>query len=125
MRSRSGAWLLTGAAAIGFIIALVDYLFRGSGIDHTGGALLVTGSSLILTLLGLALARAAASGRALHRLLLVLSMVDILGTAVAAWFLHAWGLLAFMVLAFMGWVLLSFGSRGTVRVASGPRGATA
>jgi hypothetical protein len=61
----------------------------------------------------------------LHRLLLVLSMVDILGTAVAAWFLHAWGLLAFMVLAFMGWVLLSFGSRGTVRVASGPRGATA
>lgn len=96
------------AAAAGFMVALVDYLVRGSGIDHTGGALLVTLSSAVLFILGVALARGSVKRQAWRVLLIVLAIIDVLGTGVAAYFLHAWWLLAFMALAVIGWAVLSF-----------------
>lgn len=113
-----GAWLMTAAAALGLIDAWIEYVRLGSGIDHTGGALLVIVSCALLVVAGVVLALV---GRGGWRILFaVLSILDVLGTGLAAWFLHAWILLALMAVALVGWLILVFAPGGTAALAGRP-----
>lgn len=108
MGSRSGAGLLLGASLIGLIVSLLDYFQRGGPIAHTGGALLVTVSTAVLALLSLLLIWATPRPSAWRRVLEVCAMIDVVGTGVAAWFLHAWWLLACTMIGAIGFTLTTF-----------------
>jgi len=108
----------TMAALGGLIVALSDYFMCSSGIDHTGGALLVAASTLVLLAMSLAAPQLTRGWRVTFR---VLCAIDIVATGVAAAFLHAWWLLIFMVFAAVGWIL-SANPRITSQRASGLQG---
>lgn len=102
--ARGGAWWLAAAAALGCVVALLAWSGRGSGVDHTAGALLVVISTALLALAGVALALWRRSPGLLRGVLWTLSLLDVLGTFAAAWFLHEWGLAGLMALASLSWV---------------------
>lgn len=102
-RSLNGARLIAAAAAIGFIICLIDYFTPHGTIAHQWGTLLV----LVSTALMLGAACWIAFGSMPRWLLVlfeVLIILDILGTAVCAYFLEAPILLVFMAVALVGWI---------------------
>jgi quinoprotein glucose dehydrogenase len=105
VRRGTRAWLLPLAALIGLVVAVFDYFYSGNGIHGTGGVLLVIGSTLVMLVLACALAYWPAMSRGGRGVLLFLLIVDIAGTALAAYLLLAWWLLAAMVLAFIGWLV--------------------
>jgi len=109
MRSRVGAALLVAAGVLGLFISLVNYFERSSGINHSGGALVVTISTGLLYLLSLALISISRVVSGLRRVIAAFVAADVIGTSVAAYFLHAWWLLGFMGVALVGWLLLTFG----------------
>lgn len=89
------------------LLALIDSLFNyfwtGNGIHGSEGALLVIVSTLLMALAAGAVAAQWTRGW-LRGLLEFLILLDFLGTALAAYFLEAWILLALVVLAFIAWV---------------------
>lgn len=100
MRERiHGAGILALAAGLGLAVASADYLRRGSGVDHTAGALLVVASTALLLGAALVLWRAAWASAGLVWFLWLAAGADVVGTAFAAWLLHAWALLALMAVA--------------------------
>lgn len=103
-----GAWLMALAAAVGLIVSAIAYFHLGSGIDHTAGALLVIISTLLLTGAAVVLALTGGGSGWWRTLLLVLTILDVLGTGLAAFFLHAWLLLVLMVVALVGWLIATF-----------------
>lgn len=92
----------TALAACG--VAIVDYLMPDNGISGTPGVLLVVGSTALLALVARGLWRA--GGRFFQRLLYVVGLVLVAGTAFAAWLLEAPTLVVLMAVAALGWVLL-------------------
>lgn len=96
------AWILPLAALIGLAVSLFAYFDPGNGIHGTGGVLLVIASTAVMVILAVLLVRFASRGFA-HGLLLVLMLIDIAGTGLAAYLLEAWALLGAMVLALIGW----------------------
>ncbi|HSV01780.1 MAG TPA: hypothetical protein VLI41_01115 [Phenylobacterium sp.] len=111
MQARYGRWLMALAAAAGLVVSLVAYFNRGGGIAHTGGAALVIASTAILLVAALVLALALAAPAWLRGLLLAGCLLDLLGTGLAAFFLHAWLLLALMIIGLVGWLLAMFADR--------------
>jgi quinoprotein glucose dehydrogenase len=97
-------WLLVAGAAVGLIVAIVDY-FLNPGIDHTPGALLVIISTALVTLAGLVLALVVAMPRWPRVFLDVAILLGVLGTGFAAWLLEADILLALMAVSLIGWFL--------------------
>ena len=98
-----GACLLAIAAAVGFVICLVDYFTQHGPIAHQWGTLLV----LISTALMVWASGWIAFGTMPHWLLTlfrVLLILDILGTAVCAYFLESTTLLVCMIVALIGWI---------------------
>ena len=89
------------------LLALIDSLFNyfwaGNGIHGSEGALLVIVSTLLMTIAAGLIVNRWISGwvRGLFEFLILL---DFLGTALAAYFLEAWILLALVVLAFIAWI---------------------
>jgi hypothetical protein len=111
------------AAAVGLIVSAIAYFHLGSGIDHTAGALLVIISTLLLTGAAVVLALTAGGSGWWRGLLLVLTVLGVLGTGLAAYFLHAWLLLVLMVVGLVGWLIATFG--GALAPATAPRSARA
>jgi quinoprotein glucose dehydrogenase len=99
------AWLLPLAALIGLGAALFDYFYPDNGIHGTGGVLLVIASTAVMLILALALVRWGAAKRWAHGVLLVLLVIDIAGTGLAAYLLEAWWILGAMALALIGWLI--------------------
>jgi hypothetical protein len=98
-----GACLIALAAAVGFVICLIDYFTPHGTIAHQWGTLLV----VISTLLMLGASSWITFGSMPRWLLIlfdVLIIFDILGTAICAYFLEAPALLVFMVIALIGWI---------------------
>jgi quinoprotein glucose dehydrogenase len=93
------AGALAVCAGLAFLVALAGYLLRGSGIDHSYGALLVVASTALLLGASFVLTLSPAA-RWLRWALLAAAALDVIGTAVAGWFLHAWLLLALMTILF-------------------------
>ena len=96
-----GTTVTAAAAFVGALVATYNYLSPASGIDGTGGALLVIVTSLVIAAPALLLGRAA-RGR---KLLAGLCLVMLLGTAFAAWLLNSPALVALMTIAAVGWLL--------------------
>ncbi len=104
LRPAASPWVLPVAALIALGAALFDYFWMGNGIHGTAGVLLVIASSAAMLILAILLVQWATGGFA-HGLLLVLLIIDIAGTALAAWFLQAWWILGATVLAAIGWLV--------------------
>jgi quinoprotein glucose dehydrogenase len=100
-----GFFLLASGALLGLAAALVGHFWRGSGIFHSGGALLVVASSAVLLGAVVALSRLRPMGRGLAIGLRLLVLIDIAATAFAAYLLMSWVLLGAMVLALTGWIV--------------------
>ncbi|WP_297691913.1 hypothetical protein [Phenylobacterium sp.] len=99
-------------AAAGLIASLFAYFQRGGGISHTGGAALVIVSTAIMLVATLVLALAQGAPGWLRGLLLAGCLIDDLGTGLAAYFLHAWLLVALMVVGLAGWLIAMLAGRG-------------
>src|SRR5919205_648282 len=115
-RASPGAWIMAAAAAPGTALSVYNYLTRGTGIDHTPGALLVVVSSALVLLASLVLALAPGAPRWLRVVLEILLLLGVLGTAAAAYFLEAYALLGLMALALVGWLVLVLSGSGGARL---------
>jgi hypothetical protein len=98
-----GIWLILLAALLALIAASYDYVTPATGIDHSGGVILVIVSSGLM-LCGALLAALLGRG-VLASILMVLIVLDIAGTGFAAWLLESGLLMAAMLLALIGWLL--------------------
>ena len=98
------------AALLGAIVSIYNYITPLTGIDGTGGALLVIISSLLLLGAGIILSAGWVSG-ALRIILVVLSALGIIGTAFAAYLLESQDLLFLMIVCALGWLIYLFQRR--------------
>ena len=108
-RAGQGTRVMAVAAVLGAFVAVFNYYSPDNGIDGTGGALLVIGTTLLIAALAVLLGRPG-SGRAL---LAGLCLILLLGTAFAAWLLNSPTLVALMAVATVGWLLLVSAHRAT------------
>jgi len=105
LERKTGARVLLGAAVAALAISIFNYFWTGNGIHGTAGALLVVVSSVLLAAAAAALLFAGNMGRGLRGTLVVLTVLDIVGTGLAAYFLEAPWLIAAMAVALIGWIL--------------------
>lgn len=107
-----GARFISGAGILGAALSVYNYFSSSSGIQDTGGALLVILTSVILFGLGFSIG---APGRTdgLRKLLSALCLILILGTAFAAFLLESWTLLLLMIIAAVGWLMHALRPRRT------------
>jgi hypothetical protein len=101
--SVNGARLIALASVIGFIVLLFDYFTPHGTIAHQWGTLLVLISTALMVWASGWIAFGAMP-RWLLILFEVLILLDILGTALCAYFLEAPALLVLMVIALIGWI---------------------
>lgn len=98
-RAPAGAGLIVLAGLVGAAIALYLFLTPLTGVTGTVGALVVLAACLLVALGGLLML---ATGGAVWRWLTVLGII---GTALAAFFLHGWWIMLAMLVALVGVVL--------------------
>ncbi|MEE2951455.1 hypothetical protein SAMN06297251_11471 [Fulvimarina manganoxydans] len=98
-----GALVVIFGAIIGLIIAAYLYITPLTGITGSFGAILVIVSSALLILDGVMLLGAVTPGS--RGVWLTLGFLGALGTLAAAWFLHAFFLMAAMVVVLVGLVM--------------------
>ena len=96
-------WLIAFPAGIGLILSLIAYLTPRGAVAHSWGAVLVV-VAMALLCVALLLIALTEIPRWFVVLLEVLIVLDIIGTGVAAYFLETYLLLAFMVIALIGWI---------------------
>jgi hypothetical protein len=104
-RAASATGLIALGGAAGLIISLIAYTSRASGIDGTGGALLVILSSVAILLAALALTMWDTRQNWWTGLLYFLLILGILGTAFAAYLLNSHLLLLAMAVSLIGWLI--------------------
>lgn len=92
---------MAAAAVAGALVSIFNYFSPDSGIDGTGGALLVIATTLLIAIVALLLGRPGRGRPLLGGLCLIL----LLGTAFAAWLLNSPTLVALMAIAIVGWLL--------------------
>ncbi|PRD42884.1 hypothetical protein C5748_13995 [Phyllobacterium phragmitis] len=114
MSRATSAGLIALGAAAGLIISLMAYTSRSSGIDGTGGALLVIASSTAILLAALALSIWPAKRGWLPGTLVFLLFLGILGTAFAAYLLDSTWLQLAMAVCLIGWLLTIIARRAPV-----------
>jgi hypothetical protein len=102
MRVRGGLLMLL-AGLIGAAAATYDYGAISTGIDHSGGVMLVLASSLLM-IVGALMLLVFGSGL-IAGIFLFLVLLDILGTGFAAYMLESGIIMAAMALAAIGWLL--------------------
>lgn len=104
---RFGLWLLIVATVLALVDAIYNYYSPANGIHGTEGALLVIISTVLQLIAALLIA-----GRWLRGwvwgLFEILILLDLAGTALAAYLLEAWVLLALTAIGFIGWLVHLF-----------------
>jgi len=103
-------------SALGFLDAIFNYFWTGNGIHGSEGALLVVASTLLMAVAAWLVGAHVVHGW-LRTLLVVLLVLDFIGTGAAAYLLEAWILLGLDVLAAIAW-LATLASRRTLSTAS-------
>jgi hypothetical protein len=98
-----GALLLALAAAAGTAQAIYAFL-ASEGVGHTQGVAVVIGSDAIMMLATLLIVGVPGTPRFVRGLVLLLLLLDVVATAIAAWFLELWLQVAFMAVALVGWL---------------------
>ena len=119
-----GAWLLALAAAAATAQAIVAFL-ASEGVSHTQGPAALIGSNAVMVIAALLIAGVAEIPRFLRAIILVLLLFDIVATALAAWFLELWVLVAFMAIALLGWLAHVAAGPGRRAPVSTPRAGAA
>lgn len=99
----SRIWLIAIPAGIGLVLSLIAYLTPHGAVAHSWGAVLVVVATALLLVASLLIALAEMPHWFVV-LLEVLIILDIVGTGGAAYFLETYILLAFMVIALIGWI---------------------
>jgi hypothetical protein len=107
-----GGLLMLLAGLIGAAAAAYDYQTVSTGIDHSGGVLLVLGSSLLMVV-G-ALAMLVLDSGVVAGIFTFLVFLDILGTGFAAHMLESGLIMGAMVLAAIGLLLRTASRRGAL-----------
>ena len=102
---RSGLVLLGVGSLISFSAAVFGYFWTGNGIHGTPGALLVVISSALMLVASGALLFVSMMPRSVRGVLLLLIVLDIFGTGVAAYFLETWWIVGAIALALVGWIV--------------------
>jgi len=97
-----GLWLLTIAAALSFIVLMIDYFMPHGAISQSRGTLLVVVSTGLMLGTALLIGRASLP-RWLYLLLNFLIVLDIICTGIVTYFLEAYAVLALMLVALVGW----------------------
>ena len=95
--------LLGLAVSICNYISSVGFLAPNSSVAGEPGAMLVIVSTALLAVAGLVLA-AEVRSRAVRWFFGIAGLLDIVGTAAAAWFLDSNVLIGLMVVCFLGWL---------------------
>ena len=98
-----GAWLLAASAAAGLCLSLFNYFWPTTGIDGTPGALLVVVSTALVLAAALVMALYRSKPLWLRVVLNVSTLLGLIGTGLAAYFLEAYVLIGFMALGLLGW----------------------
>ncbi len=122
-RLQAGISLLSAAAVLGVAISIFNFFWPGNGIHGSYGAGLVIGSTVLMTISSILIAFDLVAWRWLRVVLMILVLLDILGTAFAAILLESWVLFAFMVIALAGWVWHLFGDGHVAAVEMSPEAA--
>ncbi len=104
---RVGDWIVAIAAILGFVEAVLDYFFD-VGIGWSGGALLVLISTLLILVALVTFRVWAAMPRWFAVVLGILTVLDFVGTALAAYFLEADLLVLLMLIALIAWLFTAF-----------------
>lgn len=102
---RYGLWLLLGSSVAGLITAAIAVFSEGNGIAYSGGAYLVLVTTALLVVSSLILAVYRHKRRWLTIVLVTLTFLGLVGTGLAAYFLEALPLIAFMALGLAGWLV--------------------
>lgn len=119
-RPAYGLLLLALAAIAGTALSIFNY-YVDIGISHTDGVLVVIATTVIMWIVALIMTRARSMWNWVRGVILLLLLVDILGTGIAGWFLESWVLMAFMAVALFGWAAhVAFGPGRVSRSPSGP-----
>jgi hypothetical protein len=119
-----GASVIVVGALLGLAVSIYNYispvgfLAPNASVAGEPGAMLVIVSTALLAVAGLVLA-AEVRSRAAKWFFAMAGLLDIVGTAAAAWFLNSNVLIGLMVVCFLGW-LGRFGRRDAHAVASAP-----
>lgn len=92
---------------LAFADTIFNYFWTGNGIHGSPGALLVVASTFLLAG-AVALIMFNVVGGAVRVVFEILICLDLLGTAVAAYFLEAWILLGLIILAALSWLVHIF-----------------
>lgn len=103
-----GAWLLLASSLAGLIVAAINTFNEGNGIAYSLGAYIVLVSTALLLVASLLITFLRGMPRWLSGIILFLILLDLLGTAAAAYFLLAYWLLALMGVGLIAWLIHLF-----------------
>jgi hypothetical protein len=111
LRSPYGSGLMILAGTLGAAVGIYDYYAVSTGIDGTGGVELVIISCLLMIFGALVIMMV--DGGFLPGLLLLLLLLDVVGTGLAAYFLESGLIMSVMAVAALGWIF-QMNDRGRV-----------
>lgn len=103
-----GGWLLVAASAIGLLLSIYNCFDDGNGIAHSQGAILVIVSSALVFAASLAMVLDHDKPAWLAGFFYVSIFLGLVGTALAAYFLLAYWLVALMIVGLVGWLIHIF-----------------
>jgi hypothetical protein len=98
-----GGFLILLAGLLGAAVAWYDYGAASTGIDHSGGVMLVLATSLLMVL-GALVVLVLGSG-VIAGIFMVLVLLDILGTGFAGYMLESNLIMGAMIIAAIGWLI--------------------
>jgi Na+/melibiose symporter-like transporter len=101
-RPAYGLLVLALAAIAGTALSIFNY-YVDIGINHTDGVLVVIATTVVMWIAALVMVQARSMWSWARAIILLLLLIDILGTGIAGWFLESWVLMAFMAVALFGW----------------------
>ena len=103
--STRGAWLIILASLIAGAISVYDYFSVSTGLQGTGGVVLVGCAAGLMLLASLVMALVPNRANWLQTFLVVSIVLDIIGSSVAGYFLESPVIMAAEALALIGWLM--------------------
>jgi hypothetical protein len=103
--STRGAWLILLGSVITGAICVYDYYSVDTGLQGTGGVILVAVAAALMFLAALVMALKPQRGCFLQGFLVVSIILDIIGSSVAGYFLESPVIMAAQALCLLGWLM--------------------
>ena len=103
--STRGAWLILLGSVITGAICLYDYYNAKTGLQGTGGVVLVALAAGLMFLAALTMAIKSRRGAFLQGFLVISIVLDIIGSSLAGYFLESPVIMAAQALCLLGWLM--------------------